>query len=64
MDNCQTASGSDTSAENMTMTTLACHDDTHESKTMEADQHMKGVKQTSDLNCIFITWIINNRQPQ
>ncbi|KAI7812634.1 hypothetical protein IRJ41_006057 [Triplophysa rosa] len=42
MDECQTASGSDTSADNMTMTTQACQDDTQESKTMEADQHMKG----------------------
>ncbi|XP_056603358.1 transcription factor TFIIIB component B'' homolog isoform X2 [Triplophysa dalaica] len=42
MDNCQTASGSDTSAKNMTMTTLACQDDNQESKTIEEDQHMKG----------------------
>ncbi|KAA0717364.1 Transcription factor TFIIIB component B'' -like protein [Triplophysa tibetana] len=50
MDNCQTASGSDTSADNMTMTTLACQDDTQESKTMEADQHMKGMNFTLLLN--------------
>lgn len=40
MDECQTASGSDTSAKSMTMTALACQDDTQESKEREADKHM------------------------
>lgn len=57
IDECQTALGSDTSAEDMTKTALACQDDTQESKESEADQHMVEVKQTSDLNCTFLICI-------
>lgn len=56
MDECQTASGSDSSAEDMTMTSLACQDDTQESKKMEGDQHTQEVKQTSDSNCTFLNF--------